>query len=102
MDKWTDRSFEEGRDVSDSQVLASIADDHGLDPPASTPSAQVTADYEDGQRREVRGSPDFWLDDEEFFCPALTLGHDERGLTASFDAEGFDAFMDRVRLAAQG
>ncbi len=88
--------FEEGKDVSDSAVLAEIANQFGLAPPSAEACSRVTADYEDGQRRGVRGSPDFWLGDEEFFCPALTLGHDDDGLTAEFDTEGLGRFMEQV------
>jgi len=45
----------------------------------------------------VKGSPDFFIGEDEFFCPALDLGHDEAGeLTASFDLAGLDRFMSVV------
>lgn len=91
--------FEEGLDVGDLVVLSSIAKQFGLEPPSIEVDARVQADYDDGQRRGVRGSPDFWLGDEEFFCPALKIGHDDDGLTAEFDAEGFGDFLDRVRAS---
>lgn len=94
--------FEDGRDVSDHTVLASIADRFELDPPAIDADARVHADYEDGKQRGVRGSPDFWLGNEEFFCPALTLGHDDAGLVAEFDVEGLGRFLDRVRASSTG
>lgn len=92
-----DALFEEGRDVGDPTVLAAIADRFGLPAPEADANERVRADYAEGQRRGVRGSPDFWVGDDEFFCPALTLGHDDSGLTAEFDAEGLDRFLDRVR-----
>lgn len=95
-----DALFEEGRNVGDPAVLSSIADQFELEPPGDEPSALVQADYAEGQRRGVRGSPDFWLGEEEFFCPALKLGHDDHGLTAEFDVDGFGNFIDRVRAAA--
>ena len=95
-----DALFEEGRNVADSAVLASIASQFGLEPPSIAVDPAVQADYDEGQRRGVRGSPDFWLGDEEFFCPALRLGHDDGGLTAEFDTEGFADFMDHVRASA--
>lgn len=95
-----DAVFEHGQDVSDPEVLASIATQFSLDPPATAASARVQADYDDGKRRGVRGSPDFWVGDEEFFCPALTLGHDDSGLTAEFDTNGFEQFMQRVRATS--
>lgn len=81
--------FEHGRDVSDSDVLAEVAASFGLPVPQTDPSPWVVADYEDGKRRGVRGSPDFFVGDDEFFCPSLDLGHTDDGtLTSSFDADG--------------
>ena len=91
--------FEEGLDVGDLAVLSSVAEQFGLEPPSIEVDARVQADYAEGQRRGVRGSPDFWLGDEAFFCPALTLGHDDEGLTAEFDTEGFGDFLDQVRAS---
>ncbi len=92
--------FEEGQDVGDPTVLADLAARFGLKVPVGEVHARVHADYQDGQKRKVRGSPDFWLGDEEFFCPALVLGHDTGGLTAKFDTEGFEDFLQRVRASA--
>jgi 2-hydroxychromene-2-carboxylate isomerase len=89
--------FEEGKNIGDLVLLASIATQFGLAPPSTEVDPRVQADYDEGKRRGVRGSPDFWLGDEEFFCPALRLGHDDDGLTAEFDTEGFATFMERVR-----
>ena len=91
-----DALFEQGRNLGDADVLSSIASEFTLGAPSAEAHARVLADYQDGQRRGVRGSPDFWLGEEEFFCPALRLGHDDDGLTAAFDTEGFGDFMDHV------
>lgn len=81
--------FEQGRDVSDPDVLADIGVQFHLQPPGNDPAASVTGDYEEGKRRGVRGSPDFFIGDDEFFCPSLDLGHDDDGrLTSRFDADG--------------
>ena len=96
-----DALFEEGRNVGDSAVLSSVANEFGLEPPSNDVDARVQADYEEGQRRGVRGSPDFWLGDKEFFCPALTLGHDDDGLTAEFDTDGLGNFLDHVRASSK-
>jgi len=86
--------FERGLDIADPAVLASMAAAHGLDRPDLEPSRSVLADYSDGLARGVKGSPDFFIADTEYFCPALDLGHDEAGaLTARFDAAGLEAFM---------
>jgi predicted DsbA family dithiol-disulfide isomerase len=93
--------FRQGRDVGDPAVLASIADEYGL--PASATDAvgtpngtpAVRADYAEGQRRGVRGSPHYWVARHDFFCPALVIGHDDHGgLTADFDPAGLAAFLD--------
>jgi len=92
-----DALFEQGLDISDTEVLAAIAASNGLDAPGSEPSQAVLDDYAAGQARGVKGSPDFFIGEDEFFCPALDLGHDESGeLTASFDLAGLDEFMSAV------
>lgn len=93
-----DALFERGEDIDDLAVLADLASEHGLPVPDVAPSTRVLEDYEEGLRREVKGSPDFWLGGEEFFCPSLELGHDAGGdLTASFDTNGLTRFVARVR-----
>ncbi len=92
-----DALFQEGKDVSDPAVLTRIAGTFHLDPPAADVDARVQADYDEGVRKGVRGSPDFWMGDEEFFCPALTLGQKDGHLTAEFDSAGFERFMARVQ-----
>lgn len=96
-----DALFEEGRDVGDPDVLAEIAERFDLPAPEQEAGEGVRADYAEGQRRGVRGSPDFWLGDAEFFCPALTLGHDADGLTAEFDSDGLQRFLEQVRASAE-
>jgi len=89
--------FEHGHDVSDPEVLAHIAAIHELAPPPAQASAAVTTDYEAGRERGVKGSPHFFVASDDFFCPALDLGHDDEGhLTARFDAEMLAAFFDRI------
>ena len=89
--------FEQGLDVSDLDVLSRIATEYGLEAPGIEPHSQVEADYAEGQRRGVRGSPDFWVGSDEFFCPALNLGHDDSGaLLAEFDPAGLDRFIEAV------
>ena len=66
--------FEQGLDVDDDEVLATIAAEHGLDAPARDPRPEVAADYELGQTRGVQGSPHFFVGPDGYFCPALDLG----------------------------
>lgn len=90
--------FERGADITDERVLATLADRHGLASPslgdADDPHPDVVADYTEGRRRGVRGSPDFWVGETEYFCPALDLSHDESGhLVAHFDPDGLADFV---------
>lgn len=96
-----DALFERGQDIGNPAVLAELAVEWGLSTPDVFPSQQVRDDYAEGLRREVTGSPDFWLGGEngmEFFCPSLDLEHDAAGdLRASFDTSGLARFISRVR-----
>jgi predicted DsbA family dithiol-disulfide isomerase len=86
--------FEHGRDISDANVLAEIAEQHGI---TAADSSVVRSDYEDGRARGVSGSPHFWVGEENFFCPALDLGRDaDDHLTARFDADGLVAFFAHI------
>ncbi|MCP3935786.1 MAG: disulfide bond formation protein DsbA [Actinomycetia bacterium] len=89
--------FEQGLDIGRPEVLAEIASEFALEAPSSEASAAVTADYEEGQRRSVKGSPEFWIDGQAFFCPSLTIGHDDDGLTAEFDPSGIDTLLSALR-----
>ena len=98
--------FEEGQDISDPEVLESVATSCGLSDrstrsttisPTNGATPAVEADYAEGQRRGVRGSPDFWVGSEEFFCPSLSLSHTEAGaLNAEFDGAGLAEFVARI------
>lgn len=98
-----DALFEQGRDIGSIEVLAELATEHDLPSPGAEPHQAVLDDYEDGRRRGVRGSPDFFVLGQEFFCPALDLGHDAEGrLQARFDVAGFDRFVAAIRAAQPG
>ncbi len=89
--------FEQGLDISDPVVLDRIGDAHGGLRAGPRSRDAVQADYDDGKQRGVRGSPHFWVETDEFFCPALDLGHDDEGhLTAHFDPVGLAAFFARI------
>jgi predicted DsbA family dithiol-disulfide isomerase len=89
--------FEQGRNVGDPAVLAEIAADHDLTVPAQLDTTSVQADYDEARRRGVSGSPLFFVGQDNFFCPALELGHDADGnLTARLDTEGLAAFFARL------
>ena len=89
--------FEHGIDVGDPDVLAQIAANRGLPVPGESSRELVQADYDDGRQRGVSGSPHFFVGGDNFFCPALDLGHDEHGnLTARLDTVGLAAFFERI------
>ena len=89
--------FEQGVDVADPDALALIAAAHHLDADDPEIARTIRSDYEAGQRRGVRGSPHFFMGDDDFFCPALDLGHDADGhLTARFDSAMLADFFARV------
>lgn len=84
--------FEEGRDVSDPAVLAAIRADYGLGEPDAAAVASIDRDYDEGRRRGVRGSPEYFLDGRGYFCPVLRLEEVEGRL----DIEGPDSFDDFI------
>ena len=89
-----DALFEDGRDIGDATVVADLARRFDLPDSQAEPSSQVVADYREGQSRDVIGSPHFWLDGQDFFCPLLDIGHDETGqLTAELDTNGLDRIL---------
>jgi predicted DsbA family dithiol-disulfide isomerase len=89
--------FERGEDIGDPDVLAKIAADHDLPAPSSPTSAHVQADYDHGRAIGVKGSPHYFVGSNDFFCPALDLGHDPDGhLTARFDAGMLDQFFATI------
>lgn len=95
--------FRHGRDISEPDVLVSIAREHGMDGAevrdarTATLGGRVQVEYEDGRRRGVRGSPHYWAGDTDFFCPALVIGRgDDGGLIADFDPSGLSTFLDAV------
>ena len=83
--------FEEGQDVTDPVVLASLARAHGLDPRSADEEA-VRREYAEGQERGVIGSPHFFTARASFFCPALRIGHEADVWDIELDDEGLEAF----------
>ncbi len=75
--------FEEGRDPSDPDVLGAIAVEVGLDattvPTLEQAEAAVRADWDEGRARGVQGSPHFFLDGGNWFCPVLHIERDTAG-----------------------
>ncbi len=91
-----DLLFEQGRDITDPDLLADVAGRRGLPTPDLQPDlGPVMADYEEGRRRGVVGSPYFFLGATGYFCPALDIKKSDGKLRITADPAGFDAFIDR-------
>lgn len=84
--------FEEGADIADPHVLDALATRCGL-PGLVGDDQKVIDDWHRGQARGVLGSPHFYVDSGDFFCPALDIAHGASDLSITFDADGFDAFL---------
>ena len=89
-----DALFEEGRDISQPDVLASVAWAHGLGRVDMFDTADVLAEWHEGEKRGVKGSPHFFCGDHDSFCPSLAITRDELGqLHLERDAKALDAFL---------
>lgn len=88
--------FEQGADISDPSVLEEIAAEHGLSlPDPAWGRAQIEADYREGHDRGVRGSPHFFVQADDYFCPTLHLEHEGSFLRVGMDDAGFASFLER-------
>jgi predicted DsbA family dithiol-disulfide isomerase len=80
-----DALFEQGRDVSDPEVLAEIASAHGVPPAQDSHSEAVRELWEEGKTRGVIGSPHFFTPSGGFFCPALDIERVDGRLRICFE-----------------
>ena len=91
-----DALFEEGLDISEHLTLKRIAHDHGVVTPDDADRDDVIADWHEGQRRGVLGSPHFFCGDEDAFCPSLDITKDPvDGVAIVFNATRLTDFLDR-------
>jgi 2-hydroxychromene-2-carboxylate isomerase len=97
-----DALFEEGRDISDCAVLESLASDLGVVMPDESDRAGVLADWQEGLRRSVLGSPHFFCGGTDVFCPSLDITKDPvEGVSIVRDASRLTEFLTRC-LAQNG
>ena len=87
--------FERGLDVSEPEVLATLADELDLGDLPGDPDA-VRAEFDAGRACGVVGSPYFVVRDEGFFCPSLQISHDDDGFVVEFDTAAFEDFARRA------
>lgn len=89
-----DALFEEGRDISDPDVLASVANAHGVGHPTPDDDKAVRTEWQEGKSRGVKGSPHFFCGEVEAFCPSLDIAKDGDGeLHIRRNMEALDAFL---------
>jgi predicted DsbA family dithiol-disulfide isomerase len=88
-----DALFERGLDISDADVLARIASSEGVSVDRDEAEQIVLRDYEEGRRREVRGSPEFFLDGRGWYCPSLDIHKVDDALKIELDVETVEAFL---------
>jgi len=84
--------FEDGLDIADRSVLATIADAHGLSL-HDADEAAVLAEWERGKGAGVIGSPHFFTPGGGFFCPALDIARVDGHLRITADEAGFQDFL---------
>jgi predicted DsbA family dithiol-disulfide isomerase len=90
-----DALFEEGRDISHPDVLASVASAHGVRAPVDQDDETVRTEWHEGESRGVKGSPHFFCGEVEAFCPSLEISKDEDGhLRLWRNIETLDAFLE--------
>lgn len=89
--------FEEGADVADPEVLRSIGAPHGVAPlDAAAAGARTAADWEEGRRRGVVGSPHYFVGDRGFFCPGLRIAQHDGRFDVAPDEQAADALLAEV------
>ena len=86
--------FEEGRDITHPAVLADLALAHGLRQHAAGADTAYEADYAEGRRRGVQGSPHFFVGSHDYFCPALQIDRSGGELTITLSPARFEAMLD--------
>ena len=70
--------------------------------PDVTDRAAVLADWDEGQRRGVLGSPHFFCGDTDIFCPSLDITKDPvEGVSVARDVSRLTEFLERC-LAQPG
>ena len=97
-----DALFEEGRDISNPSTLEDLTHAFGVDMPDESDRAAVVADWDEGRRRGVLGSPHFFCGDDGVFCPSLDITKDPvKGLSVVRDVSRLTAFVEQC-LARPG
>jgi len=93
-----DAVFEQGLDIGRPEVVQTVADRFDVTPlDGDATEAAVRADWDEGKRRGVVGSPHFFNPDGGgWFCPGLAISRDAAGAFVVAWKEGSEAFVDSV------
>jgi 2-hydroxychromene-2-carboxylate isomerase len=94
-----DALFEWGKDISDPVVLHRLRVDLGLGPPRPDARQHLLADWAEGRRRGVVGSPHFFVGEDSFFCPSLQIERQDGHRHIRTDPQRFDEFFARCSAA---
>jgi 2-hydroxychromene-2-carboxylate isomerase len=94
-----DALFERGDDISDPAVLERLRVDLALGPPRPDARNHILAEWAEGRRRGVVGSPHFFVGDSDFFCPTLQIERHDGQRHIRVDSRGFDEFFARCSAA---
>jgi predicted DsbA family dithiol-disulfide isomerase len=84
--------WEQGRDIGDATVATALAADLGVTVTDADHDA-VRADWHEGQRRGVAGSPHFFCGERNAFCPGLQIERQEGVLRVAPNRAHFEAFL---------
>ena len=88
-----DAFFEEGLDISDATVLDQIASAEGVTLQSPETEHVVLEDFEEGKRRGVRGSPEFFVNGQGWYCPSLHIEKVGDRLNIEPDIDSIEAFL---------
>jgi predicted DsbA family dithiol-disulfide isomerase len=88
--------FEEGRDIANVDVLADIARAFDVPSIEAGDRESIQVDWDEGRRREVKGSPHFFVGGTGYFCPALEITRVDGHLRITSDEIGFENFVARA------
>jgi len=91
--------FERGQDISDPKVLMDLRRDLGVGAPRPGARALVLADWREGRRRGVVGSPHFFVDGLSYFCPTLRIEQPDGKRKIEIDTTTFDEFFEACAAA---
>jgi predicted DsbA family dithiol-disulfide isomerase len=85
--------FEEGRDIADPGVLDSIGSVLGI---VAEPidRERVLADWQEGKRRGVQGSPHLFAQGRDAFCPTLDIRRVDGALQIDADPAALERFVE--------